>query len=308
MLKVLFGHVCPDPTGGDTSSVEAGSRLDPQSREWIDGLRAAGPRRDETLARLHGLLLRVARSEVGRRTTSLRLAGPELDDIAHQAAADALMAIDAKVQRFRGESRFTTWAYKFVIFEVSTKIGRHFWRTTGVPLDQEDWDRLPDRAGVQPHERAEWSDLVAAIRRAVAGPSAALVTNSRRAAQLVDSHRSHTLRLGGVRCGRPDRYQRSAVPSDGCVNGWRWCGSPDISASCSRMPECRHAWRPSSGNETDRIGDVSRRVRTTPVSARPVVSEFGAEVEAGLNVAQLVVALVGFPRFPDGNGLSTVVG
>src|ERR687892_416782 len=41
------------------------------------------------------------------------------------------------------------------------------WRTSGVPLDQEDWDRLPDRAGVQPHERAEWSDLVAAIRRAV---------------------------------------------------------------------------------------------------------------------------------------------
>lgn len=142
-------------------------RLDSESREWIDGLRSAGPRRDETLARLHGLLLRVARSEVGRRNASLRLAGPELDDIVHQAAADALMAIDAKAETFRGESRFTTWAYKFVIFEVSTKIGRHFWRTSGVPLDQEDWDRLPDRAGVQPHERAEWSDLVAAIHRAV---------------------------------------------------------------------------------------------------------------------------------------------
>jgi RNA polymerase sigma-70 factor (ECF subfamily) len=116
---------------------------------------------------LHGLLLRVARSEVGRRNALLQLTGPELDDIAHQAAADALMAIDAKVAGFRGESRFTTWAYKFVIFEVSTKIGRHFWRTSGVPLDQEDWDRLPDRAGVQPYERAEWSDLVAAIRRAV---------------------------------------------------------------------------------------------------------------------------------------------
>ena len=77
------------------------------------------------------------------------------------------VADDAKVQGFRGESRFTTWAYKFVIFEVSTKIGRHFWRRSGVPLDQEDWDRLPDRAGIAPDERAEWSDLVAAIRRAV---------------------------------------------------------------------------------------------------------------------------------------------
>ena len=29
----------------------------------------------------------------------------------------------AKVGQFRGESRFTTWAYKFVIFEVSAKVG-----------------------------------------------------------------------------------------------------------------------------------------------------------------------------------------
>ena len=36
-----------------------------------------------------------------------------------------------------------------------------------MPLDQEAWDRLPDRVGVQPHERAEWSDLVAAVHRAV---------------------------------------------------------------------------------------------------------------------------------------------
>lgn len=36
-------------------------------------------------------------------------AGPELDDLAYQAAADALLAIMAKVGQFRGESRFTTW-------------------------------------------------------------------------------------------------------------------------------------------------------------------------------------------------------
>jgi RNA polymerase sigma-70 factor, ECF subfamily len=54
--------------------------------------------------------------------------GPELDDLAYQAAGDALVAITGKIGQFRGESRFTTWAYKFVIFEVSAKIGRHFWR------------------------------------------------------------------------------------------------------------------------------------------------------------------------------------
>jgi RNA polymerase sigma-70 factor (ECF subfamily) len=77
------------------------------------------------------------------------------------------MAITGKVGQFRGESRFTTWACKFAIFEVSAKIGRHFWRHPAVPLDAEDWDRLPDRFGLDPAQEAEWRDLAAALRRAV---------------------------------------------------------------------------------------------------------------------------------------------
>ena len=89
------------------------------------------------------------------------------DDLAHQAAGDALIAITGKLGQFRGESRFTTWAYKFVIFEVSAKIGRHFWRHPSVPFDAEDWDRLPGRFGFDPAQEAEWRDLLAALRRAV---------------------------------------------------------------------------------------------------------------------------------------------
>ena len=77
------------------------------------------------------------------------------------------MAITGKLGQFRGESRFTTWAYKFVIFEVSAKIGRHFWRHPAVRLDAEDWDRLPARFGADPAHQAEWGDLFAALRRAV---------------------------------------------------------------------------------------------------------------------------------------------
>jgi RNA polymerase sigma-70 factor, ECF subfamily len=80
---------------------------------------------------------------------------------------DGLLAITAKLGQFRGESRFTTWAYKFVIFEVSAKLGRHFWRHPGVPFDAEDWDRLPDRFGFEPEREAEWGDLLAVLRRAV---------------------------------------------------------------------------------------------------------------------------------------------
>src|SRR5499425_3611057 len=141
--------------------------LDPDSAGWLRVLADTGPQREEALARLHALLLRIARGEVARRGPRLRLTGPELDDLAYQAAADALVAITSKLGQFRGESRFTTWAYKFVIFEVSAKIGRHFWRHPSVRLDTEDWDRLPDRFGFDPAQEAEWRDLLAALRRAV---------------------------------------------------------------------------------------------------------------------------------------------
>jgi RNA polymerase sigma-70 factor (ECF subfamily) len=72
-------------------------------------------------------LLRAARREAARRGPRAQITGPELEDLACQAAGDALLAITRKAGQFRGESRFTTWAYKFVVFEVSAKIGRHFW-------------------------------------------------------------------------------------------------------------------------------------------------------------------------------------
>ena len=138
---------------------------DPESAEWLQALAGARPQAAQT--RLHTLLLRIARGEVRRRGGQLRVSGPELDDVAYQAAADALMAITAKLGQFRGESRFTTWVYKFVILEVSSKIGRHFWQNAGVPLEPEDWDRLPDRLGSDPARESESREIVAALRRAV---------------------------------------------------------------------------------------------------------------------------------------------
>jgi RNA polymerase sigma-70 factor (ECF subfamily) len=142
-------------------------QLDPGSQEWVRALTGTGAQREAALARLHEMLLRIARAELQRRGGQLRITGPELDDLAYQAAADALVAITAKLGQFRGESRFTTWAYKFVIFEVSAKVGRHFWRHPAVAMDAGDWGRLPDRFGLEPAGEAEWRDLAGALRRAV---------------------------------------------------------------------------------------------------------------------------------------------
>jgi RNA polymerase sigma-70 factor, ECF subfamily len=144
-----------------------GGTLDADSVAWLAGLRSVGSVHDATLARLHELLLRVATSEARRRSPRLEIAGPELDDLAHQAAADAMVKVVAKADEFRGESRFTTWACKFAIFEISTKLGRHFWRHPTTPMGAEDWDRLPDRFGLDPAEASEWGALVAALRTAV---------------------------------------------------------------------------------------------------------------------------------------------
>jgi RNA polymerase sigma-70 factor (ECF subfamily) len=141
--------------------------LDPQSADWLRTLTASGRTRDDAVERLHRLLLRIARGELHRRRGRLDISGPELDDLAHQAAADALVAIVAKLGDFRGESRFTTWAFRFVVLEVSTKLGRHFWRRRAADFGEEDWDRLPAAFGFGPQERAEFQDLFAAVRRAV---------------------------------------------------------------------------------------------------------------------------------------------
>jgi RNA polymerase sigma-70 factor (ECF subfamily) len=111
-------------------------------------------------------LLRAARSEIRRRNTGGQITGPEVDDLAHQAAADAVVLITDRIDQFRGESRFTTWAYKFVIFEVSSKLGRHFWKHRRVSSDVVEWDRLPDRLGTRPADAAELQDLIAAVRAA----------------------------------------------------------------------------------------------------------------------------------------------
>jgi len=161
------------PTCGCTATTEhvldshSTSQLDPESEEWVRGLKGVGSERDAAIARLHALLLRVARLEAGRRSSQLRVDGPELDDLANQAASDALIAIVAKLDQFRGESRFTTWAYKFAVFEVSTKVRRHFWRSPPIAMGTEEWERLPDRFGVEPDRASERRELIDAMRDAV---------------------------------------------------------------------------------------------------------------------------------------------
>jgi RNA polymerase sigma-70 factor, ECF subfamily len=142
--------------------------LDSESREWLRCLRADDETtRDEAIARLHGLLMRAARFEVARRRPTLpHLRGDELEDIATEAADDALMSVLRRLDDFRGDSRFTTWAYKFALLDAAVKLRKRSWQGREVPLEPEGWG-LFSSAGLEPDAEAEQSELLETLQGAI---------------------------------------------------------------------------------------------------------------------------------------------
>jgi RNA polymerase sigma-70 factor (ECF subfamily) len=108
-------------------------------------LRTSGHEREEAAARLHALLLRAARFELLRRGSRGDF-GDTLDDLATQSAANALTAILAKLDDYRFESRFTTWAYKFAILEAALLARKRAWQERELPTDPQSWERLEEAA------------------------------------------------------------------------------------------------------------------------------------------------------------------
>ena len=140
---------------------------DPESRAWVMGLAAAGSQGDDARRRLHALLVKAARFEIDRRRATLpHLRGNDFDDLANQAADDSLLAIIAKLDSYRGESRFTTWAYKFALLEASVKLRRRAWQGREIPLEPEHWSVLAG-SGQSPQASAESHELLAAIAGAM---------------------------------------------------------------------------------------------------------------------------------------------
>ncbi|MDX6626803.1 MAG: hypothetical protein QOE56_1792 [Solirubrobacterales bacterium] len=153
----------PMQTPAEQSVVSA----DDASRLWLRRLRGVGAQREAAVAELHLLLLKAARFEVGRRSDTLpHLRGGDHEDLAQQSADDALLAILGKLNDFRGESRFTTWAYKFALLEAAVKVRRRAWQGREIPLGEEAWSVLAD-AGVPAERGAEDSELFEAMREEI---------------------------------------------------------------------------------------------------------------------------------------------
>jgi RNA polymerase sigma-70 factor (ECF subfamily) len=151
--------------------------------DWVAALTLDGPQRDLALRRLHALLVRAAYHQVLRMRPLLPAAGADhVDELAHQAADEAMVAVIAKLPTFEGRSRFTTWAYKFAILQAATEVRSEAWRSRQVLLDDAD---VTVDLGPSVEQYAEGADLARAVRDAIAD---ALTPHQRRVmlALLVD--------------------------------------------------------------------------------------------------------------------------
>jgi RNA polymerase sigma-70 factor (ECF subfamily) len=140
---------------------------DVASWEWLRSLRAEGATRNEAIERLHALLLRAARFEAARRRKHMPHVRDELEEIAQEAAGDALISVLARLDDFRGESRFTTWAFKFAVLETAVKLRKRAWQGRELPLEPEAWN-LFSSVTFAPDAAVEQSEMLSALQKAVA--------------------------------------------------------------------------------------------------------------------------------------------
>jgi RNA polymerase sigma-70 factor, ECF subfamily len=132
---------------------------------WLTDLTDDGPAGQRALGSLHQLLLRAARHQVWRLRDLLPGAGAgELEDLAQQAADDALVAVLRQLGTFQGRSRFTTWAYKFAVLHAGVEVRRQAWRHREVPLP--DTLTLVD-SSPSPEAHSEAAQLARGVQAAI---------------------------------------------------------------------------------------------------------------------------------------------
>ena len=105
------------------------------NEEWLHDLNETGEAQEQALADLQNILLRASLYLFNRNASDLTgLASDDVLKLAEDCAQEALIAILNHLSDFRGDSKFTTWAYKFAV-NIGLTTARHV-RWKDVSLDQ----------------------------------------------------------------------------------------------------------------------------------------------------------------------------
>ena len=138
--------------------------------EWILALDGTGDEQAAALTELRTYLLRAALFTLQRALHYVgHLESSALGQIAEDCAQEALTTIVQHLPEFRGESKFTTWAYAFAVNIALTAARRERWAPAAVDRIFEGGEALSSLArdedgSPDPERRALQVEMKAAIR------------------------------------------------------------------------------------------------------------------------------------------------
>ncbi|HJR51827.1 MAG TPA: sigma-70 family RNA polymerase sigma factor [Gemmatimonadales bacterium] len=141
--------------------------------DWVAALTAGGIAQATALTELRAYLLRAAVFTLNRSRHRLEhLGAAAVDQLAEDCAQEALLAILQHLGTFRGDSRFTTWAFAFAVNTALVAARRERWKR--VPLDGLLDGSLPlpapveaDRRSADPQRHALRAEALAAVREGI---------------------------------------------------------------------------------------------------------------------------------------------
>jgi RNA polymerase sigma-70 factor (ECF subfamily) len=154
---------------GDVQTGTPAEMTDRSNPEWIAALVSVGDEQARALSDLRTYLLRAALFTLRR---SLHYVGHHdsstLAQIAEECTQEAMTALLRRLDDFRGESKFTTWAYAFAVNTALTAARRERWSSIALDELLGDADVTPPpgdgSASPDPERRAVQLEMIAAIR------------------------------------------------------------------------------------------------------------------------------------------------